>query len=144
MFQHEPWFWEEGRKWESAESSVPQFFHVFLTWVLVWMAWLSLSHISLICFVRFWITSTLLWPSFSSLDANSSMETTLDCPRGFTSFTKSSNFFSSTCETNGDTDLDKRISAYLYERGRRNHSLCLQWKLFIGVYKCKMYDLKSE
>lgn len=88
-------------------------FNVFPTSVLIWMAWHTFSHISLICFVLFWIISVLLWPSFSSLDANSFKERTLECPRGLISFTKSLNFFSSTYRINRDTDLDIKFSAYL-------------------------------
>lgn len=102
-------------------------FNVFPTSVLVWMAWHSFSHISLICFVLFWIISVLLWPSFSSLDANSFKERTLECPRGLISFTKSLNFFSSTYRINRDTDI--KFSASVKETERINSSVVCNTKV---------------
>lgn len=119
-------------------------FNVFPTSVLVWMAWHSFSHISLICFVLFWIISVLLWPSFSSLDANSFKERTLECPRGLISFTKSLNFFSSTYRINRDTDI--KFSASVKETERINSSVVCNTK----VIHCSVNhvispeDLESE
>lgn len=100
--------WERKGMGGCKEINVPVF-NVFPTSVLISMELHSFSHISWICLVLFWITSILLWPSLSSLDANSFKETTLECPRGFISFTKSLNFFSSTCRKNGHTNLDKEF-----------------------------------
>lgn len=144
VFQHERCMvWERKQEiGDFREINAPGF-HVFPTSVLIWMALRSFSHISLICLVLVWITSILLWPSLSSLDANSFKETTLECPRGLISLTKSLNFFSSTCRINGDTDLDVRISAYLYERNTEKESLfllCITQMLCTAICKCKSLD----
>lgn len=141
MFQHEQCtgLGKEGHgKLQGIQCPI---FHVFPTSVLAWMAWHSFSHVSLICFVLFWITSILLWLSFCSLDANSFKETILECPRGFTSFTKSLNFFSSTCGINGDRLRYKNFCLPLWEGQKESLSLyCITQKLCIAAYKCKSLD----
>lgn len=136
VFQHEQcMFWERKQEMGDFREINAPVFNVFPTSVLIWMALRSFSHISLICLVLVWITSILLWPSLSSLDANSFKETTLECPRGLISLTKSLNFFSSTCRINGDT--------FRYRFRYKNFCLPLGEKHWEGITFSALYNTNA-